>query len=421
MSVVADDLTGAMDSAVQFAHAGWNAQLLLDDCALGSHKHGSVSAFVTDARALGDSEARTRTRSAASIGAERATRLFLKIDSTLRGSVGAQVGGALDAWQRTRPDAFALICPAYPAMGRTIADGLLLVNGTPVHETSIGSDPVTPLTTSSVAELIPGSCVVPAPKRGRWSKESLLAAIRVARTTSSVISVDADEQNDLAVLAEVVAEFEDDVVPVGSAGLAAALATVWGAGLEAQSRTRQNPQRMIIVASSLHDVTRSQVAALSARRCEQSITWAPTVREILDEGERAAWLSAVRATDLRHLITVIDAPRQRAEPSGAGEFKPTELIVQTLAEATSSLIDGRTSIALMLLGGEGARAVLSRLGAQRLHIHATVREGIPIGSIEGGIAAGATVITKAGGFGRRTDVADIADELLSINNEGIRQ
>lgn len=268
VSIVSDDLTGAMDSSVQFAYAGWNAQLLLDDGAPGSREHGSVSAFVTDARAMSDEEARTRTHSAALAGAETATRLFLKIDSTLRGSVDAQIDGVVAAWRQTRPEAFALVCPAYPAMGRTIVDGRLLVNGTPAHETSIGSDPVTPVTTSSVADLIPGSSAVSAPAVGTWSKKSLLAAITTARTKSSVIT-----------------------------------------------------------------------------------------------GHSAA---------------------------------------------------------LMLLGGEGGRAVLSRLGATRLNIHTTVREGIPIGAIEGGIAAGATVITKAGGFGSRTDVADIAEELLRINSEGIR-
>jgi uncharacterized protein YgbK (DUF1537 family) len=305
-------------------------------------------------------------------------------------------------------------------MGRTIVNGELLVNGRPVHETSIGSDPVTPVTTSSVADLIPDSSAVTKGRRGVWTKDSLMSAIAVARKTSSVVTVDASERSDLAILAEVIAEFGEDVITVGSAGLAATLAAVWGPGLEAPPRTQGTPQRVLIVASSLHDVTRSQIDTLSARRGEDVKIWAPSLREALDSGEQSIWLAAVRTTSPRHPIVVIDAPSQRVESDGVRGLNPTELIAQALAEAALSLIEDWSLTTLMLLGGEGARAVLRRLGAQRLHIHTTVREGIPIGTVEGGIAAGVTVITKAGGFGGPTDVADIAEELLSINTEGNR-
>ena len=71
-------------------------------------------------------------------------RLFLKIDSTARGSIDGQVAGALTAWQVDHPDAVAVICPAFPDLGRTVLDGRVLVNGQPVHETAAAADPVTP-------------------------------------------------------------------------------------------------------------------------------------------------------------------------------------------------------------------------------------------------------------------------------------
>ena len=44
-------------------------------------------------------------------------RVFLKIDSTMRGSVPGQVAGALAAWRTRHPDARAVVCPAYPRDG----------------------------------------------------------------------------------------------------------------------------------------------------------------------------------------------------------------------------------------------------------------------------------------------------------------
>ena len=417
--VVADDLTGATDSSVQFAHSGWKTQLLLGDYEDSARNPGCVSARITDARALDDATAWEKTRDAVLSGG--VSRLYLKIDSTLRGTVTAQIAGALEAWQRRHPNAFALVCPAYPAMGRTVEDGQLLVNGSPVQHTAIGTDPVTPVTTSSVTEFIPGSIAIPTPKNGSLTRDSLLTAIEAARASSSVITIDAVETSDLDIIAEVAARFGEDVVSVGSAGLAAALANEWGSGLEIEAKQERPVHRVIVVASSLHTVTRKQIEALIAARLGEVALWAPTLDQVVDDSARAAWVAEIRASETTSPIIIVNAPEERMSPSDSSERQITAQVAEVLAEAAEPLLDTTVPTALMLLGGEGARAVLRRLGTERVAIHSTVREGIPIGTIEGGSANGTPVITKAGGFGQRSDVTDIATELLHNKNEGPAQ
>ena len=65
--------------------------------------------------------------------------------------------GALTAWQVDHPDAVAVICPAFPDLGRTVLDGQVLVNGQPVHETAAAVDPVTPMTQSRLESIIDGA------------------------------------------------------------------------------------------------------------------------------------------------------------------------------------------------------------------------------------------------------------------------
>ena len=408
VQIVADDLTGATDSSVQFARAGWQTRLRLDESARDGQSNGTVSARVTDARAMEDDEARQLTKEAVLAGmAGQDQRVFLKIDSTLRGSVTAQIDGALTAWKTVRSEAIALVCPAYPAMGRTVIDGSLFVDGVPVDETSIGTDPVTPVTTSSVAAILPDSETLTGP----IDHEGLRNAIEGARGSDTVtLIVDAGTDTDLSTIAEVVAEFGSSVVPVGSAGLASALSTVWGSELESREWVAPNCRRLAIVASSLHTVTREQIVALTEAMAGAVDVWGPSLTQILDEESRRAWLEGVRADDSSAPAVVIDAPAERTVQ--------TDLVAQVIAETTAELIGPDPSTGLMLLGGEGARAVLKRLGANDLHIHATVREGIPIGTIDGGIRHGTTVVTKAGGFGRLSDVAHIAADLLGFELEG---
>src|SRR5918998_2419102 len=162
LGLVADDLTGAADSAAGFAEHGWNVTLCPHPGGLTRHPAGggdapTVLAVTTGSRALTDrAAAEVTARAVDALVARGAERLYLKIDSTVRGSVAGQVEGALYAWSRRHAGASAVICPAFPDQHRTVVGGTLLVDGVPVGQTAAAIDPVTPLTISDLTEIVPG-------------------------------------------------------------------------------------------------------------------------------------------------------------------------------------------------------------------------------------------------------------------------
>ena len=106
VAVIADDLTGAGDTVVQFAQKGWKSWLLRTGEVPQLPPVAAV-ARALNTRALPDAEASERTREATCAQlAAGVTRLYLKIDSTMRGSVAAQLSGALEAWRSVYPEAF---------------------------------------------------------------------------------------------------------------------------------------------------------------------------------------------------------------------------------------------------------------------------------------------------------------------------
>ena len=124
IAIVADDLTGSGDTAVQFVRAGWNTHLSIDgaDAALAGPASDDVEvlAVTTHSRALSAGEAGNVIRhDVQRLRAAGVTRLYKKVDSTLRGAFKAEIDAARDAW---RDDAIAVICPAFPATGRTLED-----------------------------------------------------------------------------------------------------------------------------------------------------------------------------------------------------------------------------------------------------------------------------------------------------------
>lgn len=415
--IVADDLTGAGDSAVQFAALGWQARLTLGDSFAITAVPGSVVAVVTDSRAQHADAARLSTsRAVTALMNAGIDRLFVKIDSTMRGSVAAQVDGALDAWINEHLDSVAVVCPAYPRMGRTVEGGLLLVDGAGVETTSVGCDPVTPVTTSALADLLPGAVAIQA-----GQADASEVALLIATAGARVVTVDASTDAELSVLAAAIELLGAQAVPVGSAGLAVQMSRVWGGRVAGTtdrdpSKTRTSAGRIVVVISSLHDVSRAQHAHLLANSTDV-ITLAPTLEEILstdsDDG-MATWIQANVEPGTSASIIVILSPAEQAAPT---ELAPIR-VANALAAITDAVVSRLGAGSLVLMGGEGARAVLDRFSAESLIVTHAIGEGIPLGVIDGGRLHGLTVVTKAGGFGKTSALTDLLPALLKQATQG---
>jgi len=411
--IVADDLTGATDSAVQFTRSGWQSRLAFAMPVADSARPGSVVAVLSDARALGSVAANAATEQAVvKLRDSGAEKLFLKIDSTMRGSVAHQIDGALTSWLKVHPDAVAVVCPSYPAMGRTVVDGHLYVNGQHVHETAIGIDPVTPVLTSNLSELVPDSVTVTLPNE---SVSKNLEMIDAALTKGTrIVIVDASTEDELTKLAETINAMGDRAIPVGSAGLAVAMSRVWSLGQHRSRQSHTKSERVFVVVSSLNEVSRLQSEHLVSRVADERIlVLSPSLDVALSPTTIHTWVSNELRdqTDLPQIV-LVSSPTTRPN-SGSGEgATAAELIAESLAIVAEAVFDKGTVDAAVLVGGEGARTVLEHLGADSLVVRYAIREGTPLGVIDGGRANGLTVVTKAGGFGEPSSLLDIVSELL---------
>lgn len=351
LALIADDLTGAGDASVQFAKRGADVFLSLHS-SVGSGFSRTVTAVTTDSRALTNDAAEQLTFDAlTALMNAGADCVFLKIDSTMRGSVPGQVAGALAAWRTRHADARAIVCPAYPAMGRTVRSNLLLVNGEPVERTAFGRDPVSPVTTSDMSVLLPGS--------------------------PHITVADASTDSDLMAIAASISAAGPSAIAVGSGGLAGALAATWCelqpvTGLTATDIIPRRPNtRILLQLSSLNPVSRAQVARLKAAFPD---------------------------------VVVLLPPSERRDPVAVAESLAREFMVQIEREEWDIL---------GLIGGDGARETLAQLGASGIRIVDSLVEGIPLGVVVGGEADGTPVFTKAGGFGSEDALVRCVERMKS--------
>jgi uncharacterized protein YgbK (DUF1537 family) len=378
LGLVADDLTGAIDSAVQFAAAGWDARLVrrleaIDVPDLNAARP-RLEAVTTGIRASSDDGAAASTRAAAAaLAAAGVDRLFVKIDSTVRGSVAGQVRGALAAWRQRHPDAVAIICPAFPDHGRTVVAGTVRVHGKPVALTAAGQDPVTPVTTSSVQALFPGT-------------RSVASVEVIDSATSESLVVDAVTGADLARIAATLGRLGPRAVAVGSAGLAQAIAG-FGSVARPFPRTRRPVDRVLVAISSRHPAAHRQLARLLETLAGADSTGPPS--------------------PVQSPVVVISTPK---------EVSPHEHpvdVAATLARRVATELQRQPYDALVLIGGDGAHAVLDELGADQVEIVDDLAPGTPYGTLLGGAGHGLQVVTRSGGFGDVDSLVRIVDQLLS--------
>ncbi|CAB3873010.1 MULTISPECIES: D-threonate kinase [Achromobacter] len=382
IAIVADDLTGSGDTAVQFVRAGWCTHLSIggaDEALAGpAHDDVQVLAVTTNSRAFSAADAADVIgRNVRQLREAGVSRLYKKVDSTLRGAFKAEIDAARDAW---RDDAIAVVCPAFPATGRTVEQGILYVNGKPVTETSAATDPVTPVTESHIPTLLGSAHVAPLADD---TPETLAA--RIAQAGATVV-VDAATDDDLERLARAVGLLGERALPVGAGGLAVPLARVW-AGADQTAP-------VVVVVTSQHSAARGQAAALQAAGAD---TWRPSLEQLADDAQWQAWSQPL-------LQAHAQAPLEAGTilllaPEGQRAGLDSDKVADRLGSLAAQLIAASRAAGVVATGGDGARSVLLALQANGIALVDEVMGGVPLGTLTGGTAAGLPVVTKAGGFG----------------------
>ena len=225
--LIADDLTGACDAGVQFSANGRRVLVALDMAAAAPNV--DVLAVSTESRGLSLEGGRQAIMAIASRLAETQARiLFKKIDSTLRGNVGAEIAATISAFGCD----VAVITPAFPAMKRIVADGWLRVEGS--------------------AEFAPIEL-------GPYLRAQSLDAHRH-------ICANAVCDADLDALVETMANSKGRLLWAGSAGLAAALARSISSGGEKAARPAPHKGPVLFCIGSTHAATVAQCRCLLAQR-----------------------------------------------------------------------------------------------------------------------------------------------------------
>jgi uncharacterized protein YgbK (DUF1537 family) len=420
--IIADDLTGAADTGIQFAKQGFHTILFPSGVLNSGFKEqvGVLKAYAvnTNTRVIEAESAyhsvRDTTKSVTKLLSP--DMVYKKIDSTLRGNIGSEIRAVIDA---TGKD-MAFVAPAFPACGRTTLNGVHLVNGKPVSETEASSDPVSPVTESYIPALLRsqfGDGVGHIDLRSIRFGENALRELILQRIKQGekLIVFDAIKDHDLKIIARLGISMSDSPLMVGSAGLADQIA-----GLVGQNRTwgkhsgtlvTKSEGTIIIICGSLSKITSQQMDEVRKIRSGKIVKF---------EGDKL--IQDVQQKHFRHIISQVISNVKSSRIIGLQSVKKdgkssTEKVAECLGCMASEVIRSHPDpvAALILTGGDTAMAVFRNLGILQFRMMDELLPGVPYGEVIGGDFNGLNIVTKAGAFGDADTLVKCIDLLIDTN------
>jgi uncharacterized protein YgbK (DUF1537 family) len=399
--IIADDLTGAADSAVQFRQAGFSAVVLarpakhlarLTGAQVVSLSLNTRDASPASVRRIWERQAPTIRRMA------RGALVYQKIDSTLRGHPALEVRLLRDCLGASA----AIIVPAFPKLGRTTIDGVHRVHGIPLADTEFARPQSRTRATSHLPALLAPGDVKP-PVHLPWQVidggVDIVAPWLQDRLAEScqLITADAADERHLDILTQAILPLAAKVLMVGSAGWAERLAIAY------QSLLTDMPvgPGVLGIVGSLSAIATRQVQ-IASQTGVRVVPFPSSITHTLPGEPASDWQSLVQALAAGcHAIIWTHPDDLRTASHRAGQR-----VLRALAVKVRELLSTMPVSGLVLVGGDTAQAILRALHASGLRLVGEVAPGLPYGRLLDGPLAGLPVATKAGGFGGDTALVD---------------
>lgn len=410
VAIAADDLTGANAAGALLAAKGLRAATCLglenwSEAFLASVDALSVS---TDSRLIPADQAKQRVFDTVAAFARLKPRFVAKrIDTTLRGNLGAEIEGALAA---LGPEALAVVVPAFPATGRHAVGGYVLVDGVALEQTAVARDPATPVRHSRYVPVIAEQTALPI---ARVDLETVLSGPGATREAIRdqydrgvrIVALDAVSDADVVCVAQALRGAPFPLLAVDPGPFTAALAEALGAG----GRPARDPAVLCVIGSA---------SELTCRQIEHLRSAHPSVLVRVDcrllagpdperqaEIDRAVRLLSRAARDYSILgVCTVERPDhacaldQLADSLGVAVHEVSRRINAGLAAVAAQVLD-RPEMrvgGLYTSGGEVTLAVTRRLKAAGFSVRRQVLPLAVFGRLLQGDHADLPIVTKGG-------------------------
>ena len=420
VGIVADDLTGANDTALQFHNQGAKTKILLDTSFVPDRKDVTeVWAISSESRNCNIEEALNRVTYVVKNFAENFSfeYYYKKIDSTVRGHIALETLTMLDILEY---DA-ALIIPAFPQEGRITVGGYHLLKSIPIGRTEIAMDPHSPILESHIPTLLKsqlndeqkdlvGTLDLKTVMNGAWP--ILIRINELVKEGKKLIVADSTSITDIEQIALAVQKCDKKLLPAGTAAGAQVFGKFWLADIETEKETIKLPKLpKFIVSGTATQITAEQIQKLEQSDDYDNVNFIPLeMRDILcgiDDELVARIVTNLKSgvtvcVHTSHLITNFDGFSDDSDKAELTKNKFASMITDYLAELTKQVLS-EINVILITLGGETSYKCCSKIDSKMLRLVDEVAPAISLCSDSNK----QWIVTKSGNLGKSKTLIEI--------------
>jgi len=426
IGVIADDFTGASDIAATLSKGLANEGGLRTMQYLGIPQQSAsedieAGVIALKSRSLPASQAVELSLTACEwFLRQGCQQIVFKYCSTFDSTDEGNIGPVLDALAAKLNAKRVIVCPAFPAMGRTLYQGNLFVEDRPLNESGMEHHPVTPMKDADVRRILMRQAKTQVDHIG-WQQvtkgsDHVRTLLHSEFTDDSKLTVvDAISEHDLVIIGIAAAELP---LISGGSGIAMALPHNCIKSGKAKGGLQSNPPvygATAILVGSCSGATRGQIAehqkhhavlALDIEEIMCGRLGADDVVKFIRENQDSYPL----------VYSSGDPASVRQAQNQYGQKNISHRLDQLFGDAARKLVYGEGIQRLVVGGGETSGAVVSALDLGSLQVGQEIDPGVPALYHRGKAPLGLAL--KSGNFGR-SDFFVHALNFLNTENQTV--
>ncbi len=423
VGIIADDLTGANDTALQMQQKGAVTKILLEaqEPADFDRENTQVWAISTESRNLQPEEAYNKVKDITRFLKDNFNfeYYYKKIDSTLRGHIAIET---LTVLKELEYDA-AIVIPAFPAEGRITVGGYHLLKGLPISMSEMAMDPHCPILESHIPTMfkeqvgkehedIIGTIELKTVMNG--AGPILKKLNELIENGKKLIVVDAVSTTNIEQVVLAINKLEYKILPTGTAAFAKVLANIWLGSIKHHEDTLKLPNLpKLILSGSATQITAKQIERLEQSDDFSNIYTIPLKSEYIYNNKQSVVVEKILdnlGKDNIILVHTSDLTNDNTEMSDSTEEDTQDLFHQKITDFLGYLaqeISHKRDVILITLGGETSYKCCKNINSTELTI---------VDEISPAIALTKTgqqkwIITKSGNLGNANTLIDILNYL----------
>jgi len=398
--IIADDLTGALDTGVCFASAGISTCVRLPGNAnqQTTNEDYSVDVAIVESRHMQAGEAYEAVHETIRrMAGNRYTYIYKKTDSALRGNIGAELTATLDA---TKERTLYFI-PAFPKMNRVVRQGVLYIDGaTPVSQSVFAMDPFNPVKHSAIRELI----------AEQTTQNAYIAAEAEETYDEGIAIYNAETDEDFIRIGQHLIRKIGARLFAGCAGFANALPRLIAFDT-CDEAVPLSAGKLAVFCGSVNPI--SLVQCDSAEQAGYPRFHLQSAGGFLD---REMITNQITDASRRHEIVVLDTGAEDLGATDDEVLARSTVVADYFSHVIADFLAMNPKVTLFIIGGDTLLAFARGLG---IHSIMPVRELLP-GVVLSRYSYGGEwryLITKSGGFGAKSLFYELYQKLnIPTNN-----